>query len=305
MTSRPTTSSLMILGATGAIGRGVVAAAVEAGRPVIAVARDDAALQALREQHAGADILALPASVASDGEAAELARRLRELGHPFGAVVAAIRGDIERGRLLDQPDEFLRRRLDEDLLPHLFAARHLLPLLAEHGHGRYVLVGGPGAEHPWAGYGHYSIGAAALRMMARVLHDEARVFPVRVQLLAVDSPACTDANRRHACTQWPSALSIGRRALALASYAPARDRTPAVVPYAAPDPVADDDQEPDAPPPASPRSRHESPPDTGTAKPQVPDRDASLLASRCQQDGRTLLQSLTFSKNPHQEPSPR
>src|SRR3546814_1724253 len=70
------------------------------------------------------------------------------------------------------------------------AARHLLPLLAEHGHGGYVLIGGPGAEHPWAGYGHYSIGAAALRMLARVLHDEARTLPVRVQLLAIDSPRC-------------------------------------------------------------------------------------------------------------------
>src|SRR3546814_1827854 len=87
-------------------------------------------------------------------------------------LVAAIRGDIERGRLIDQPEEFLRRRLDEDLLPHLFAARHLLPLLAGHGHGGYVLIGGPGAEHPWAGYGHYSIGAAALRMLARVRSEE-------------------------------------------------------------------------------------------------------------------------------------
>src|SRR3546814_13447028 len=81
------------------------------------------------------------------------------------------------------------------------AARHLLPLLAEHGHGGYVLIGGPGAEHPWAGYGHYSIGAAALRMLARVLHDEARTLPVRVQLLAIDSPARTDANARPACNK--------------------------------------------------------------------------------------------------------
>src|SRR3546814_21113901 len=69
------------------------------------------------------------ASVASDGEAAALAQRLRDLDRPISGVVAAIRGDIERGRLIDQPEEFLRRRLDEDLLPHLFAARHLLPLL--------------------------------------------------------------------------------------------------------------------------------------------------------------------------------
>src|SRR3546814_3174601 len=142
------------------------------------------------------DLTVVAASVASDGEAAALAQRLRDLGRPISGVVAAIRGNIERGRLIDQPEEFLRRRLDEDLLPHLFAARHLLLLLAEHGHGGYVLIGGPGAEHPWAGYGHYSFGAAELRMLTRVLHDAVRTSPVRVQLLAIDSPARTDANAR-------------------------------------------------------------------------------------------------------------
>src|SRR3546814_19869688 len=52
-------------------------------------------------------------------------------------------------------------------------------------------------------------------MLARVLHDEARTLPMRVQLLAIDSPARTDATARHACSGWPGADSIARRALAL------------------------------------------------------------------------------------------
>src|SRR3546814_13267820 len=69
-------------------------------------------------------------------------------------------------------------------------------------------------------------------MLARVLHDEARTLPVRVQLLAIDSPARTDANARHACNSWPGADSIARRALALLDP---RDQRPAqaVVSYSA------------------------------------------------------------------------
>jgi NAD(P)-dependent dehydrogenase (short-subunit alcohol dehydrogenase family) len=260
------TDAVLILGATGGIGRGVVAAAVQAGRPVIAVARNAAALLRLREIHPGADIVVLPASVGSDAGAAEMAR---SLDRPFGAVVAAICGQAPRGRVLEQPAEFLRRRIDEDLLPHLFAARHLLPLLAARGHGHYVLVGGPGAEQPWAGYGHRSIGAAALRMMARVLHDEARALPVRVQLLAVDSPACTEANKQHAAPQWPSALAIGQQALALASDPPAGAPVPAVAPHA--------------------------------IVPYAVVPHTSAL-SRTQQQGRALLRSLTLPL-PHQESS--
>ncbi len=223
---------LVVLGATGTIGRGVVAAAVAAGRPVIAVARGTEGLMALRAAHPVADLSLLPASLDSDRDAAALAERLRASGRAVSGVVAAVRGAALRGRLLEEPADFLRRKLDDDLLPHLFAARHLLPLLAADPRGGYVLVGGPGGEHPWAGYGHGSIAASALRMLARVLHDEARALGVRVHLLSVDSPAATDANREHACPQWPDARAIGRRALALVEHGGGPPPAPAIVRFA-------------------------------------------------------------------------
>ena len=305
--------SLVVLGATGAIGAAVVDAALKAAQPVIAVARDAATLAALRERHPGADLTIVDASVGSDGEAAALAQRLRDLGRPVSGVVAAIRGHIERGRLLDQPAEFLGTRLDEDLLPHLFAARHLLPLLAEHGHGGYVLIGGPGAEHPWAGYGHYSIAAAALRMLARVLHDEARTLPVRVQLLAIDSPARTDANARHACSNWPGADSIARHALALLDP---QDRRPpqAVVSYDA-QPLGFDlwSDDIDGPPAGTSVSRAASPDPAGrlAARPppqeqaQETERPHGPLPARCLQDARSLLDRLGApDADPDQAPEP-
>lgn len=224
-------AALIILGATGGVGRGVVRAALERGHPVVAVARHADALDALKLEHPGADLATLPGSVASDAEGAALAERLRELRRPIAGIVASVCGSTSSGRVLDQPAAFLRRKLDEDLLPHLAAARHLLPLLSEAGHGNYLLIGGPGSEHPWAGYGHRSIGAAALRMLARVLHDEARALNVRVQLLAIDVPVCTGANRKHASSRWPSALAIGQQAVALIERSP--PDTP-VVRYAPP-----------------------------------------------------------------------
>ncbi len=284
--------NLIVLGATGAIGRDVVASAVARGRPVIAIARDSNALAALRERHGDAELIPLSASVASDGDAAALALRLRALGRPITGVVAAICGHGGRGRLLDQPADFLRRRLDEDLLPHLFAARHLLPLLAEHHRSGYVLIGGPGAEQPWAGYGQRSIGAAALRMLARVLHDEARAFAVRVQLLAIDSPVRTDDNARHACKRWPSTTAIATRALAMVDNT--THSTHAVVSYPEHTPSTswpDDIDQNEIAAPCAPI-------------PQEPDRSADLLTPRCLQDARRLLRSLIHPHpNSNQETS--
>lgn len=302
---------VLVLGATGVIGRGIVQAAVEAATPVIAVARDPLELECLRTGHAGADLTVLPGSVAGDADGAQLAQALRELGRPLAGVVVAVSGSAGRGRLLDRPVEMLQRQLDEDLLPHLVAARHLLPLLsAANRGGSYVLIGGPGSDLPWAGYGHRSVAAAAQRMLACVLHDEARALSVRVQLLSVDRPVCPEPRRAHMCPQWPTAIAIGRRALALIEGVhdePAR----AVVRYTMRGnrPGGVDVGVDFWPPASTPRHPPEQNPGAVGESPQAaqePDSDSPLLTARCLQDARTLLRALTSPNrneaSPHGSP---
>lgn len=203
---------VVVLGATGIVGRGVVRAVLGAGQPVVAVARDRSGLEALARAHPGADLVTLPGTVADDAGGARLARDLRELDRPLGGVVAAIAGPPVRGRLLDQPASTLCGCVAAEVVAHLAAARALLPLLPHASGAAYVLVGGPGSTNPWSGYGHRSVVAASLRMLARILHDEARPLGVRVQLLSVDTPVARD---RNAGPQWPTADAIGQRALAL------------------------------------------------------------------------------------------
>jgi NAD(P)-dependent dehydrogenase (short-subunit alcohol dehydrogenase family) len=207
---------VLVLGAGGDVGRGVVQAALETGAPVLAVDADAGALETLRQQHRSAPLATLVATVASDADAARLAADVQSRAQAgLSGVVVAIAGRHHCARLLDQPADALRRTLDEDLMPQLFAARHVLPLLAGNTSRGYVVIGGPGGDYPWAGYGHCSIAAAALRMMARVLHDEAAGQGVRVQLLALDAPVQVDANATHAGKAWPKAIAVGRRALAM------------------------------------------------------------------------------------------
>lgn len=204
--------AVVVLGATGTVGRGVVGAALGAGRPVLAVARDRVALASLAEAHPGADLALVVGSVADDAGSALVAGALAAAGRPLAGVVDAIAGPPVRGRLLDQPASTLCGCVAADVVAHLAAARALLPLLAHQAGAAYVLVGGPGSTTPWAGYGHRSVAAASLRMLVRVLHDEARPLGVRVQLLSVETPVARD---RNASPQWPTAETIGRRALAL------------------------------------------------------------------------------------------
>jgi len=217
--------AVLVLGASGQVGSGVVSALLEAGCPVIGVARDPDRLSRLARAHADEPGLeAMQASVADDAASAELALRLQ--GRPLRAIVACLAGPLERGRLLDRPVVCLQRVLEENLLPHLAAARHLLPLLADShrtgsagGQGgvvaHYLLVGATGAEQGWAGYGEISIAAAAQAMLAKVLHGEAAALGVRLQMLSLDHPLCDPLDAKRNCARWPTALSVGRRVVAM------------------------------------------------------------------------------------------
>ena len=249
--------AVVVLGATCSVGRAVVQTAIADGRPVIAVSPDASGLANLHALHAGDDLTPIVGSTLDDPSASQLASRLRELDRPLAGVIVSSCGEPVRGRMLDQSSDKLRRTLNEELLPQLIAARELVPLLVHAGRsGSYVVIGGPGSDRPWAGYGHRSVAAGATRMLLRVLHDEARTLGVRVQLLSVDMPARTEDNAQRACSQWPSAAAIAERALALVDQTDTRVPAEAIVQFDAaavrappPRPARVPPREPDDPSP--------------------------------------------------------
>ena len=235
--SGPIQWPILVLGAAGIIGQGVVRAALEAGRPVIAVDDDATALAGLLDRLDDSNLSTLAGSVATDLASAALADALWNLGRPLAGIVDAVSGGLLRGRLLDQPSANVCQHLQDSVQPHLSAARHLLPWMGQAGRGgTYVVIGGPGSTLPWSGYGQRSVAAAALRMLVQVLHDEARAFDVRMQLLSVDLPVCGGRPCANDGPQWPSALAIGQRAMALVGRAQgAHDTGPIVALHAASD----------------------------------------------------------------------
>jgi len=211
------TPEVLVLGGTGAVGQGVVGALLEAGSPVLVVGRDPRRLAALHEQFADEPGLqTMLGSLSDDSSARVLAERVAQRPRPLAAVIAAMGGPYNRGRVVERGGDALAAALQADLMPHVHAVRHLLPLLQDNVHARrYVMIGSPAGLKPWAGYGETSITTAALRMYAQVVHQEAQAVGVRAQMLEVCSPVCTPANAANACIEWPSSLLVGRRVVSL------------------------------------------------------------------------------------------
>jgi NAD(P)-dependent dehydrogenase (short-subunit alcohol dehydrogenase family) len=231
-------SPVIVLDAANPVGRGVVEACLERCRPVVAVTRDPKTLAALKEKQnecarRGVELLVVEGSVDGEAAAERLAATLRVLERPLAGIVLTLCKEPSRGRVLDQPARELQRALEADLLPHQAAARHLLPLLSDAGrNGGYVVIGSAGTDHPWAGYGYRSIAAAAVAMLVRVLHNEARLLGVRVQMLAVSRPVKTEDNYVVACSGWPAAGELARQALALVDQVESRHPVSAMVRFA-------------------------------------------------------------------------
>lgn len=214
--------NVIVLGASGGIGRVIVSELVAAGHHVVAVARNRERLEALAARVAAPQRLTLlPGSVSTDADGAALVRALRGLRRRFTAAVASLRGPRESGRLLDRPAPFLTRALEEDVVTQFIAAKHLLPMLAGSRPGSlYLLLGSPAADCTWAGYGHISVGAAALRMLVGVVREEAKETAVCVQQLQIGTPVRTENNTRCACPEWIGAEEVAREVVRLIEHRP-------------------------------------------------------------------------------------
>jgi NAD(P)-dependent dehydrogenase (short-subunit alcohol dehydrogenase family) len=206
---------IVVVGATGTIGGALVRLLVAGGQPVVAVAPSAARLGMLRDAGGPGAVTTMAGRVETETDAARLAEQLRALERPLAGVVVtfphgrSVAIGVDRGRVLDRPTAELGEYLQQTVLTQHALARRLIPLLAESSrNAHYVIVGGPGSETPWAGYGHRSIATAATRMLARVLHDEARPCGVRVQLLSIDSPVRGDRPGEHECPDWPAASDV-------------------------------------------------------------------------------------------------
>jgi NAD(P)-dependent dehydrogenase (short-subunit alcohol dehydrogenase family) len=208
---------LMVLGATGGIGSAVVAAGLDAGYRVIAVARDEEGLRELVRVHEGrGGLTALRGSFETESEAAQVSDEIRALRVRIDGVIAAMSEPLASARLLERSAAALTETFERNVGAHFIAAKHLLPLFASGGRGTdYLVLGCATADFAWAGYGHVSICAAARKMLVQVLREESKDLPVRIQLVQIEGRVCTPKNARGACRSWAGADLVGRQIVEL------------------------------------------------------------------------------------------
>jgi NAD(P)-dependent dehydrogenase (short-subunit alcohol dehydrogenase family) len=173
--------NLLVIGATGNVGRAIALEGLRREWLVTAVARNELRLKELSAA-ASSTLLAVVAADLSDEQAAHALADGPLAGTPHSVVVAANVWATPRN-MLDWNPAALQANWAANLEPHLVAARAFIPRLQPGG--IFASVGGGTADFLAPGSAHLSLTQSALRMMLRALAKEETDRGVHIKELLI------------------------------------------------------------------------------------------------------------------------
>ena len=203
---------LLVIGATGDVGQGVVSAALAGGRKVVAAGRSEEKLSRLSARQAGANLAVVAGDVATEAGAQTLWDKAAAVYGGVDAVVVAVNAPNRLSPLADWTAEDLSAVIASNLLTHFIAAKTFLPRLP--AQGVLLGVGGGTADFVIPKLAYLSMTQAAQRMMYRGFARE-RKDGAEIRELMVVSMVNGESKRDRAEPDWLTDVEVGRHVCAI------------------------------------------------------------------------------------------
>ncbi len=201
-------TGLLVIGASGDVGQGVVEKALGKGWTVAAAGRTEEKLLALDKRLGSPKNLRLvPGDIGDESGATALLEKAKASLGTIDAVVVAVNAPNTAKPLLDWTIPEFIKLLGDNLVSHFIAAKTFIPHLADGG--IFIAIGGGTADFLIAGMGHLSIVQAAERMMIRGLAKEHRGKTTHLRELMIISMVNGASTRQQAAADWLTDTEIG------------------------------------------------------------------------------------------------
>jgi NAD(P)-dependent dehydrogenase (short-subunit alcohol dehydrogenase family) len=204
--------TLLVVGAAGNVGRGIVASALASGRNVVAAELKAEWLDDLKARHAGEALAGVVGDIGSEAGAAAL---WDAACAPFGGVdhvVVSVNVPVRSRPLMDFDADELAKVLLGNTVTHFIGAKVLRPRMPDHG--LLIGIGGGTADFIFPQQAHISMGQAAMRMMYRGAAKEAKTG-AQVHELMIISMVASEATRDIAQPDWITNLEVGQHICAI------------------------------------------------------------------------------------------
>lgn len=199
---------LVVVGAAGEVGYGVVHAALARGWRVVAVARDQHALDMLVEEFSGSMLQTVRGSVETAADAQELVQLVALDGSTSVVVATSVKWTV--APLASATADATLAYVANYLRPHLVSANAFLPRMREHT--CYLGFGGGMADFVAPGMAAVSMAQAAARMFYRSLARERGERGPLVRQMLIAAKVNGRSNRDKAAANWLTDVEIGNRA---------------------------------------------------------------------------------------------
>lgn len=207
-----TKGTLLVVGAAGDVGQGVVAEALASGRRVIACGRNAGKLEGIAARHPGKPIAHVVGDIGTESGASALWDEATLKFGAIDAVVVSVSSALKRQLLTEWSAADLCASLASEIALHFTAAKVLLPRLPETG--LFLGLGGGTADFIIPKMAHVSMSQAAQRMLYRGLARERR-GGAEIRELMIVSMVNGASSRQHAKPEWLTDVEIGRHVCAI------------------------------------------------------------------------------------------
>ncbi|WP_181063063.1 SDR family NAD(P)-dependent oxidoreductase [Nocardia nova] len=202
---------VLVIGASGDVGRGAVAACLARGWETIAVGRTAAKLTELAAEHDDERLSTAIGDLADETTTTALADSVGL--ESIDAVVVTVSGPWSPTPVRDCDWDTVSETFDRLLRPHVNAARILLPRLRSGA--TYLTVGGGMADAIFPGMAPVAMSQAAQRNFVRAWHRESRGVAVAVRQLTIAAMVNGHSTRKVAAPDWLTDAEIGDRICAI------------------------------------------------------------------------------------------
>lgn len=179
------TATALVLGATGNVGHGAALAFLEQGLRVVAPTRSASGAAQLRATFEGQDLHPVVGDVSDPDDVARVRDHVRDQHGPLDHAFVSLGPWWQGGAVAGQPPAEWARVRTMLLDGHVHVAAQWLPVLAERPGSSYTIVTGMGAVDPLPGTSLLFVATNGVLALSRVLRQEHREGPVRVNELRI------------------------------------------------------------------------------------------------------------------------
>ena len=204
--------ALLVVGAAGDVGQGIVEAALQSGRAVVASGRNAESLQRMADRLNSGSLACVAGDLGSEAGATSLWNDAEKAWGAIADVVVSVNAPSRLSPLLDWSADDLSAILSGNILTHFIAAKTFLPRMPDSG--LLIGIGGGTADFIFPQMAHVSMTQAAMRMLYRGLAKE-RTLGAQLRELMIVSMVAGQSSSASAKPDWVTDAEVGQHICAI------------------------------------------------------------------------------------------